>query len=90
MMREAFQDVSPCRTTTTSVNSLRSPSAVEEDDIPTTAAPCTSLQEISGARADPAGRDTEATADRGEVAKAAPVGGGEENETRDERAGGGD
>jgi hypothetical protein len=48
------------------------------------------LQEISGARADPVGRDTEATADRGEVANAAPAGEGEQNETRDERAGGGD
>jgi hypothetical protein len=89
MMREAFHEVSPCRTTTTSVNSLRSSSAVEEDDIPT-APPCTSLQEISGARADPVGRVTEATADRGEVTNAALAGEGEENETRDERAGGGD
>ena len=85
MMREAFQEVSPCRTTTTSVNSLASPSAVEEDDIP-----CTSLQEISGARADPVGRETDATADRGEATNAALAGEGEDNEKRDERAGGGD
>ena len=85
MMREEFQEVSPCRTTTTSVNSPASPSAVEEDDIPRT-----SLLEISGSRAGPVRRETEATADRGAARNAALAGEGEENEKRDERAAGGD
>ncbi|BAT05887.1 Os08g0476500 [Oryza sativa Japonica Group] len=101
MMREAFQAVSPCRTTTTSVNSPASLSlslsATDADDIPT-AAPgwCPSFRRIcrATAAAGPAGaRDAEAPGGGGssEVRTAAMAarGGGGRHVGMPRRSGGG-
>ena len=75
MMREAFHEVSPCRTMTTSVNSPAAlPPALEVDDDIPRPAPGASTQRICGvgAAAGPVWRDAAAlTAEGGEGRKAA-------------------
>jgi len=68
MMREAFHEVSPCRTMTTSVNSpASSPPALEADDDIPGPVPGASTQRICGvvAAAGPVRRDAAAMMEKG-------------------------
>jgi hypothetical protein len=70
-LREAFQEVSPWRTITTSVNSPEtSPSALEVDDIPR-AAPGASFERIFGEAEGPGRTDAAAKLESGEGRAAA-------------------
>jgi len=91
MMREAFHDVSPCRTITTSVKSPPAagyPSALEADDDIPGAASGARTRRICGKFAGPGGGDA-ATAEAGEgreAARDAIEGGGRRGQRRQKRA----